>query len=559
MVEFVLADPHAKVFKAGGTVWMVAGSEPALFKKTVERETAKGQEAAEILQVLAREAEEGTFALVEYPGGSEERTTLFKTLASTFEVYFRIEGETTRIFDHFRNALASVPAAERVPDERAFADQLLFAYEYLPGTHTLARGIHKLVPGGMAEIGPDRFPRFRQAEPLRLPEEGGGPSSEEAVRRLEEIMEERVAAYVASYGEPAVLLSGGVDSTLVLSCLGRGAAAVTVGLDSPEYAFEMEYARMAGRLLEARHSLEILEESSFRQSVGEVMEALGQPTGTAFLQPMAFHRAFRGEPRFFLYGEAVDALFGFSKLAKVFDDGGLSVPDREALGRQPGDMAGYAARCGLSPDFEVARKVLGEAVTENRLANRLDFALGLCPELAELDPGRLKVGHAEAMAIFTGFGHIREYIGRTRQQALCTGRKVMSPFSCRSALELAMSMSMPGRILRDGVVKHVAKSLLAKRLPGYPVYTRKGGSDVPRTRFLQEGPLKGLFLEEGLPRFWPEEHAGLLLHPRREASFLALNALGFVLWEKRVLEKTNLEPVPGTRAFRIRTREEDLP
>lgn len=122
-----------------------------------------------------------------------------------------------------------------------------------------------------------------------------------------------------------------------------------------------------------------------------------------------------------------------------------------------------------------------------------------------------------------------------------------------------MSMSMPGRILKDGVVKHVAKSLLAKRLPGYPVYTRKGGSDVPRTRFLQEGPLKGLFLEEGLPRFWPEEHAGLLLHPRREASFLALNALGFVLWEKRVLEKTNLEPVPGTRAFRIRTREEDLP
>lgn len=559
MVEFVLANPHAKVFEAGGTVWMVAGSEPALFERIVKRETEKGREAAEILQVLAREAEEGTFAAVESPGGADERTTLFKTLSSTFEVYFRIDGETSRIFDHYRNALASIPVGERVPDERAFADHLLFAYEYLPGTHTLARGIHKMTPGRMAEIGPDRVPRFRQAQPLRLPEEGGGPSPEEAVDRLEEIMEERVAAYVALYGEPAVLLSGGVDSTLVLSCLGKGTPALTVGLDSPEYTFEMEYARDAARLLEADHTLEILEESSFRNSAREVVEALGQPTGTVFLQPMAFHRAFRSGPPFFLYGEAVDALFGFNKLAKVFDDGELSPLERKALDRQPGDRAGYAARCGLSPDFETASKVLGAALAENRLASRLDFALGLCPELAALEPGRRKAGHAEAMAIFTGFGHVREYIGRTRQQALCVGKTVMSPFSCRSALELAMSMPMPGRILKDGVVKHVAKSLLARRLPGYPVHTRKGGSDVPRTRFLQEGPLKDIFLEEKLPRWWPGEFADILLHPQRESSFLALNALGYALWQNRVLENPDIKPVPGTRSTTAGNNEDKQP
>jgi asparagine synthetase B (glutamine-hydrolysing) len=556
MVKFVLADPHARVFEAGGTVWMVAGSEPALFRKTVERETAKGREAAGILKALAREAEEGTFAVVESPGGADERTTLLKTLSSTFELYFRVDGNLTQVFDHFRNALSSVPAVDRVPDEGAFADLLLFAYEYIPGTHTLVRGIRKMTPGGMAEIGPDRVIRFRQVETLRLPEEGGGPSPEEAVDRLEEIMEERVASYVASYGKPTVLLSGGVDSTLVLSCLGKGASALTVGLDSPEYAFEMEYARMAGRLLEANHTLEILEESTFRRSAHDIVEALGQPTGTVFLQPMAFHHAFRDEPAFFLYGEAVDSLFGFNKLAKIFDDGGLSPLERETLDRQPGDMAGYAARCGLSPDFKTARRVLGEALAESRLANRLDFALGLCPELAALEPGRRKAGHAEAMSIFTGFGHIREYIGRTRQQALCTGRKVMSPFACRSALELALSMPMPGRILKDGVVKHVAKSLLAKRLPGYPVQTRKGGSDIPRTRFLQEGPLKNLFLEEKLPRFWPEEFAGILLSPQRESSFLALNALGYALWQNRVLENPALEPVPGTRTIKAQAEEE---
>jgi len=83
------------------------------------------------------------------------------------------------------------------------------------------------------------------------------------------------------------------------------------------------------------------------------------------------------------------------------------------------------------------------------------------------------------------------------------------------------------------------------------VHTRKGGSDVPRTRFLQEGPLKDIFLEEKLPRFWPAESADLLLHPRRETSFLALNALGYALWQNRILDKTNLDPIAGTGRFKV--------
>ena len=122
-----------------------------------------------------------------------------------------------------------------------------------------------------------------------------------------------------------------------------------------------------------------------------------------------------------------------------------------------------------------------------------------------------------------------------------------------------MSMPMPGRILKDGVVKHVAKSLLARRLPGYPVNTRKGGSDVPRTRFLQEGPLKDIFLEEKLPRLWPGEFAEILLRPQRESSFLALNALGYALWQNHVLENPDIKPVPGTRRTTAGNKEDKHP
>jgi hypothetical protein len=272
---------------------------------------------------------------------------------------------------------------------------------------------------------------------------------------------------------------------------------------------------------------------------------------------MAFHYAFKETDGLFLSGETVDALFGFNKIAKIFDRSMLSSMEGEKLDREPWSLEGYSASCGLSPDLEKVRQVLGNDTVENRLHGRLDFALGLCPKLIGLEPVHWRAGHAEVMSIFTDFGHIREYIGRTRQQAFCRGSTVLTPFACRQVLELAMTMPMPQRIVRDGVVKHIAKSLLTKRVPGYPILTRKGGSDVPRTRFLQEGPLKDVFLGEAFPRFWPETHRDILLNPQRDSSFLGLSALSYALWQNRILMEQNLEAIPGTRTFQVSRIEGD--
>lgn len=551
MTEFVLADPNCRVFNMGKTTWMVSGSDPALFQKTVEHATGKGYDVRRIFQELSKIVAEGTFVSVEPIDEGRERTTLFKTLSSTFDLYYRVENSSVSIFDHFRNAVASVPVSQRILDENAFADHLLFAYEYLPGPHTLLKNIRKLTPGVMLEIGAEGNSRFEQIETIELPPGCDGARTEDVVDRLDAILAERISAYSSSFGKPTVLLSGGVDSTLILSYLGKGASALTVGVDTPEYSFEMDYARLSADLLNANHHMRILKESTFRRSIEELVVLLGQPTGTVFFQPMAFHCAFKETHGLFLSGETVDALFGFNKIAKIFDGSMLSPMDGESLGREPWSMEGFSANCGLSPDLQKVRQVLGNETVGNRLHERLNFALGLCPKLVELKPAQWRVGHAEVMSIFTDFGHIREYIGRTRQQAFCRGSTVLSPFACKQVLELAMSMPMPQRIVRDGVVKHVAKSLLTKRVPGYPALTRKGGSDVPRTRFLQEGPLKDVFREESFPRFWPEQYADILLNPQRDSSFLTLSALSYALWQNRILLEQNLEAITGTRKYRI--------
>ncbi len=551
MPLFVIANPNARVFEAGRVTWLVSGSDPSLFEARVIRAVEKGLGLDEILGELCREAEEGTFAAVEPCGEGRSRVVLCRSLSSTFDLYYRKQGDSIQVFDHFRNVIAAMAPGERIPDEDAFEDYLLFAYPYLPGSHTFLQGVSKLTPGERVEIGPGGELRSKQLETLELPEPGTGPGPDEAVDRLDAIVEERVSAYRSNFGEPAVLLSGGVDSTLVLSYLEKGTRAITIGTNTPEYAFEMDYARLSARLLEADHLCSILDESTYGDLVGDLVDELGQPSEIAFFQPMAFHFAFRQPHDLFLSGETVDALFGFNKLTKLFNDEALSDEERQRLDREAEREEGFAALYGLSPDFESVRALLGETRVRERLKGRLDFALRCCPGFRERKIGTRREAHAEIVSFFTGFGHIKEYIGRTRQQAFCRGRTVLTPFACRSVLDLAMSIPMPRRILRDGVVKHVAKSLLARRVPLYPVLTRKGGSDVPRTRFLQEGPLKDIFHGQGLPCFWPEEKRDILLYPRRESSFLAMNALSYTLWQNRVLKNPDLEGVPGTRTFTV--------
>lgn len=551
MPEFVIANPHARVFEEGGVTWLVSGSDPAFLESTVIRAAGKGLSVDEVLRELCRKAEEGTFAAIEPCGEGRARTILCKSLSSTFDLYYRKQGESIQVLDHFRNAVAAIPPGERVPDEGAFADHLLFAYQYLMGAHTFLQGVSKLTPGERVEIGPGGEFSSSRLESLGLPEPGTGPGVGEVLDRLDRIVEERVSAYRSNFGEPAVLLSGGVDSTLVLSYLEKGTRAITVGTNTPEYAFEMDYARLSARLLEADHLCSILDESAYRSLAGDLVDELGQPSDIAFFQPMAFHFAFQQPHDLFLSGETVDALFGFNKLARLFNDEALSGEERQRLDREAESEEGFASLYGLSPDFETVRALLGETRVRERLKKRLDFALRCCPGLCERKIGTRREAHAEIVSFFTGFGHIKEYIGRTRQQAFCQGRTVLTPFACRSVLDLAMSIPMPERILRDGVVKHVAKSLLARRVPLYPVFTPKGGSDVPRTRFLQEGPLKDIFHGQDLPCFWPEEKKDILLYPRRESSYLAMNALSYSFWQNRVLKNPDLGEVPGTRTFTV--------
>ncbi|MFB7469797.1 asparagine synthetase B family protein [Kitasatospora sp. NPDC056184] len=89
-------------------------------------------------------------------------------------------------------------------------------FAYLPGEETLLRGVHEALPGRVLRLAADgtarQEPFWEPAE--RLPD-GGAPPAATYARELRGLLEQATARRLPEGGPVGVLLSGGVDSSLV--------------------------------------------------------------------------------------------------------------------------------------------------------------------------------------------------------------------------------------------------------------------------------------------------------------------------------------------------------
>jgi hypothetical protein len=220
---------------------------------------------------------------------------------------------------------------------------------------------------------------------------------------------------------------------------------------------------------------------------------------------------------------------------------------RERL-KEPFDSPrSYAANADLSPDIQAVRRLFGEEAVEKRVEKRLSFVL----ERTGFHAGSSEEQQAELVSALEFLGSTTEGVSRKRQDAAVFGKEAKEPFCSRKILEVATAIRPLERFYSDGEVKPVPKALLRKKLPEYPFFGRKGGSDIPRTRFCQTGPFRGFFREHAFPDGMPSEGKTLLLDPQWDWSHMTLAAVAFSVWQEKVLKNKTLERVPGTRVFRL--------
>jgi asparagine synthase (glutamine-hydrolysing) len=162
--------------------------------------------------------------------------------------------DTSLVFASEIKAILADPSTDRKLN-LALIDRFLM-FRYLPGEETLLKGIQKLAPGHYLLL-KNGNPVVRQYWDLRIGEPHLKISLEQAESDLLDLLTKTVGLHMIADVPVGVLLSGGVDSTGILSLAAnqtqKKVSSFTVGFAGRDVTDERPYARLAAQTFGTQH------------------------------------------------------------------------------------------------------------------------------------------------------------------------------------------------------------------------------------------------------------------------------------------------------------------
>ena len=225
-------------------------------------------------------------------------------------VYYKIDNRQLTFGSEIRAVLAT---EDSKPEVDPVALKLFLRFRYTPSPLTIFQGIRKLAPGTMlvVEKGQCREERWYNYTPIPFsrPKE-----DKEATRELLELYGAAVRRHLLSDVPVGILLSGGLDSGLLLGLMneqGGSWPAYTIGYGDSYADDELHDAAETAALLGARHITVRLDQGEFERSLPRIVECLEEPIAASSIVPMYFvsQRA-RQDVKVALIGQGPDELFG---------------------------------------------------------------------------------------------------------------------------------------------------------------------------------------------------------------------------------------------------------
>jgi asparagine synthase (glutamine-hydrolysing) len=240
----------------------------------------------------------------------KERLILARDAMGIKLIYYKIDNGALTFGSEIRAILA---AQESRPDVDPTALNLFLRFRYTPSPLTIFHGIRKLASGTMlvVEKSQCREERWYKFIPTPFPTP---KKKEEAVRELLELYRGAVKRHLLSDVPVGVLLSGGLDSGLLLALMNEQGGqwpAYTIGYGESFEDDELTDAAVTANLLGARHVKVKLDQTEFERALPKIVECLEEPIATSSIVPMYFvsQRA-RQDVKVALIGQGPDELFG---------------------------------------------------------------------------------------------------------------------------------------------------------------------------------------------------------------------------------------------------------
>jgi asparagine synthase (glutamine-hydrolysing) len=225
-------------------------------------------------------------------------------------LYYRIDKGRLYFGSEMRAVRAAMPEGTEI-DPTAL--NLFLRYRYTPSPYTIFKGVRKLAPGTKLTIknGSTEVSRWYRFRPVPFEPE---KSTSEAREELLNLYKRAVKRQLISDVPVGLLLSGGVDSGLLLALMnlnGSSWPTYTVGYGSTFADDELADGADTARILGAKHTSVTITRSIFEKALPKIVDCLEEPIAASSIVPMYFvcERA-RQDVKVALVGQGPDELFG---------------------------------------------------------------------------------------------------------------------------------------------------------------------------------------------------------------------------------------------------------
>jgi asparagine synthase (glutamine-hydrolysing) len=225
-------------------------------------------------------------------------------------IYYRLSNGGFTFGSEIRAVLA---AEESRPEVDPVALNMFLRFRYTPSPLTIFRGIRKLASGTLLvlEGGQCREERWYNYVPQPF---STRKNDKEATQELLELYRAAVKRHLLSDVPVGILLSGGLDSGLLLALMNEQGGpwpAYTIGYGEAFEDDELADAAETASILGARHITIKLDQEEFERSLPKIVECLEEPIAASSIVPMYFvsERA-RRDVKVALIGQGPDELFG---------------------------------------------------------------------------------------------------------------------------------------------------------------------------------------------------------------------------------------------------------
>ena len=398
-----------------------------------------------------------------------------------------------------------------------------FYFGYIPDPLTIFRKIRKLPAGHLAEF---RNGEIKVRQYWDLPEYGTHPaiSEEECLEQLEKRLQEAVRIRLISDVPLGALLSGGVDSSIVVALMARESAkpVQTFSIGFKEEKFnESEYARqVAGRFGTDHH--ELILDPSLEDTLTYLSGMLEEPFGDSSMLPTYYVcRMARRQVTVALSGDGGDELFaGYDRY--------LTAMDRRKFDSLPGWVGSiYRERIhGLVPAGTYGKNLAWNASLNERdryldamsffpalhreqhlftseflqRAKRLPDPLGQWQRLYDDAPAHDRLSRLLYLDTKTYLNG--DILAKVDRMSMATSLEVRVPMLDHQFVEWVTSLPVDWKF-RAGARKHILKKLAARvGIPSEVIHRRKQGFQLPLVEWMRD---------ELKARFW-----NVLLEPRTQ-------------------------------------------